>query len=134
MIYAAILLAALYLNRADSVTIMLALLIALTRYLPTDYITNYYLWNFVCISSELTMVIICAYQTSIVSIPLLCITSMLGISHIINIIHPRFDSYYIVAQYLEYMQIICFVLVSPIIINYLKRKVKLCLQKFGCGY
>lgn len=134
MIYAAMLLAALFLNRLDKNVILLALLTALTRYLPMNLITDYYLWYSICLLAELFIMVLCIFSSSVVSSPLLLITSLLASSHILNFLYAVPDAYYVTAKYLEYMQMTCFVLVSPPIINYLKRKVKLCLQKYGCGY
>ena len=133
MLYAAILLAALYLNKENDLLILFALLTALTRYLPMEMITNHDLWYFICFMSELLIISLCLFRTTVVTYPLVFITGLLELSHVLNYLFPILNAYYVVANYLEYMQIICFILVSPPIINYLKRKLKLCLQKCGCG-
>lgn len=134
MLYAAILLAALYSNRGDLRTSLFALVIAFTYYFPTELITNLGVWYAICFGFDTSVLIACLFLNNRVCYPLGTITSLLILSHIVDAVTPYSLAYNITASYLEYMQIICFILVSPTIINYLKRKLKSCLQKYGCGY
>ena len=109
MLYAAILLAALYLNKENALLILFALLTALTRYLPMEMITNHDLWYFICFMSELFIISLCLFRTTIVTYPLVFITGLLELSHVLNYLFPILNAYYVVANYLEYMQMICFI-------------------------
>ena len=133
MIYAATFLAACILNRKDAKTILFCLLIALTQYLPIDYITDYYIWYMTCIMIDVAVVIFCFTSGLAASLPVQVVTTMLVASHFISVFYVRLPSYEIVAQSLEYMQMLCFVVTSPKIINTIKERMR-CLLKFGCGY
>lgn len=131
--FAAILLAALYLNRKDLKTFLFALLVAFTYYFPTELITDKMTWYLVCIGFELFVIATCITVENKVSLPLGLVTFLMTLLHIISYAYPREIAYSFTAKYLEYMQILSFILVSPTVIDYLKRKLKLCLQKCGCG-
>jgi len=133
MIYAATLLAACILNREDYRVVLFSLLVALTHYLPLEYVTNYYLWYSICIFTELSVIGYCLISKLKQSLVLLPITILLLFSHIISLLTGSLVNYALIAPILEYLQIFSFIITSSTIITIIKGRIK-CLQKFGCGY
>lgn len=133
MLYAATLIAACILNKEDSKVVLFSLLIALTNFLPLEYVTNYYLWYSICILTECSVIAYCLCSKFIQSYVLIPITILLLLAHIMCIFTGNVYSYGLIVPFLEYLQILCFVITSPTIITKIKGRIK-CLQKYGCGY
>ena len=124
LLYPLMLLIAAYLNKRSDRTLLLLFSVALTYFLPTDSIKNYYLWYAVCIGAELSVLALSYNIRVISSYPLACLTTLLLISHFTSMLTKKPEVYGVVAVYLEHLQMLTFIVASPLIINKLKRKMR----------
>jgi hypothetical protein len=124
ILYPVMLIAAAYLNKVDSKATLLLLIVALSHYLPVKYIENYYLWYAAVISAELLVILLLLKFRVIASFPAVSITVLLLLSHITSHFATNLHLYSVVAKYLEHLQMLTFIVASPLIINKLKRKLR----------
>jgi len=124
LLYPMLLLLAVYLNKRSCTSLLLLLCVALTYYLPTELIENYYLWYAVCLGAELSVLALSYFIRVVPSYPLACLTLLLFTSHLTSIVTIKPEVYSVVAVYLEHLQMLTFVVASPLIIEKLKRKLR----------
>lgn len=114
-----------------STNLWLLLVVASTYYLPVQLITDKYVWYAVCITVDLTVSGLAMYSKCLASKPLFSISVSLCISHFTSLLSKNPDTYFYVANYLEYLQIICFLIFSKGVLGFIKEKVKECLKNYG---
>lgn len=124
LLYPMLVLLAVYLNKRSCTSLLLLLCVALTYYLPTELIKNYYLWYVVCLGAELSVLALSYFIRIVPSYPLACLTLLLFISHLTSMVTRKPEVYSVVAVYLEHLQMLTFVVASPLIIEKLKRKLR----------
>lgn len=124
VIYPCLMVAAAYLNREDVIGLLLLNIVAITHYIPMKIIENYYLWYAVVVCTELLVIFLSTRIKCNVSLIVICITSLLTLSHITSLFVDNISLYGIIAKYLEHLQMLAFVLASPLIIEKLKRKLR----------
>lgn len=133
MLFLFLTLVAIALNKEDLRLVLFCLLVACTKYLPLHLVTDYYMWYSVCILVESLVIVYCLKSKFHVSFVLLPITSLLLFSHLANLLFFKRESYVIIANTLEHMQILTFIISSHPIITKIKERMK-CLMKSGCGF
>ena len=131
MIYLILLIIAIMLNREDSKTVLLCLIVATSYYLPVNLISDYYWWYVTCMLAELAVIVLCIRLPSVPSVLLSVITTLLLLAHISSFLSADMKHYHAIAVSLEYLQITCFIIGSKPVIdsivklienNILKRK------------
>lgn len=125
--------AALLLNIKNPSNLKMLGFVVLTIFFPVTYITNYSLWFVAVIALDMMLVVISIYSNSLVSKSLFLVTLMLVNAHCLAYETEVINLYYYIAQYLEHLQIVCFILCAPSPVYYLKRKVRGWIKRYGCG-
>jgi hypothetical protein len=116
--------AAAYLNRNNLNSLKLVAIVAASLYLPVKVIENYYLWYAVVICTELLVITLSLRIKCCASLLVTCVTALLTLSHITSLFADNVALYSIIAKYLEHLQMLTFIVASPLIINKLKRKMR----------
>lgn len=125
---------ALFLNLGNRGNLQLFFLVILTFYFPTENIRSYYTWYGVVIGFDVLMCIISFFSRSLASKAVFGISLLLVACHVMAFITKQNNYYFFIAQYLEHLQIVCFILCAPVPILYTKRKVKKWIKRFGYGF
>ena len=124
VIYPCLMIAAAYLNRNNLNSLKLVAIVAASLYLPVKVIENYYLWYAVVICTELLVITLSLRIKCCASLLVTCVTALLTLSHITSLFADNVALYSIIAKYLEHLQMLTFIVASPLIINKLKRKMR----------
>lgn len=124
VIYPCLMIAAAYLNRDDVVSLLLLNIVAITQYIPVKIIENYYLWYAVVVCTELLVIFLSTRIKCNASLLVICITFLLTLSHVTSFFADNVSLYGIIAKYLQHLQMLAFILASPLIIEKLKRKMR----------
>lgn len=132
-IYFILAMVALLLNFKNKGNLELLGIIVLSFYFPTEYITNHYWWWSTVFVFDATVLLITIYSNSLVSKSLFLVTLMLINAHLLAYNTKVYNLYSTIAQYLEHLQIVCFILCAPSPVYYLKRKVRGWTKRYGCG-
>lgn len=128
IVYPCLMIAALVLNRENREALLLILLVAITYYLPvklitnylftTDLYANYYAWYGICIGAEILIIAASLIFISAASILNAVITFLLLSAHLASYFSDSFKNYHILAISLEYLQMLCFIVISAKFIDY----------------
>lgn len=118
IVYPCLMIAALVLNRENKETLLLLLLVALTYYLPMKLVTDYYMWYSICIGAEIAIIVASLLLISAASILNAVITFLLLSAHLASYFSDSFKNYHVLAISLEYLQMLCFIVISPKFIDY----------------
>lgn len=124
VIYPCIMIAAAYLNRSSLNSLWLLAIVGASHYLPVKVIENYYLWYAVVICTEILVIVLSLRVKCYASLLVTCVTSLLLMSHVTSIFAENTTLYSIIAKYLEHLQMLTFVVASPLLIEKLKRKLR----------
>jgi hypothetical protein len=124
VIYPCLIIAAAYLNRNNLNSLKLLFIVAASFYLPVKVIENYYLWYAVVICTELLVITLSMRLKCYASLLVTCVTALLTLSHVTSLFADNIVLYSIIAKYLEHLQMLTFIVASPLIINKLKRKMR----------
>lgn len=124
VIYPCMLVAAAYLNRSSLKSLWLLAIVGASHYLPVKVIENYYLWYAVVICTEILAIVLSLRIKCYASLLVTCVTSLLLMSHVTSIFAENTTLYSIIAKYLEHLQMLTFVVASPLLIEKLKRKLR----------
>lgn len=124
MLYAVLLMAAILLCRTEKESLMLTLLVGMSYYLPTEHITDRHTWYAVCVLAELCVIATAFFLSVKASFTVIGICVMLVTGHILNYNHASGPIYYTIANYLEYLEIICCVIFSPETLNIIKTRIR----------
>ena len=128
MIAAALLiLAALYLNRADERMLMLTTAVGVSYFLPVYLITVPVTWYYACVATEATVFIAALVLRARASESIMFLCLMLSLCHITGLvfpIHAATNPYEIIVPYLEYLELLSCSLFSTCITNKIKEGVK----------
>ena len=124
VIYPCILIAAAYLNRSSLNNLWLLVIVGASHYLPVKVIENYYLWYAVVICTEILVIVLSLRIKCYASLLVTCVTSLLLMSHVTSIFAENTTLYGIIAKYLEHLQMLTFIVASPLLIEKLKRKLR----------
>ena len=128
--YTCLLILAVYLNRKNPDSVLLTLLVGLSWYLPVDLIHSRGWWFTTCIASEVFVLIMSMILNTPAKFAMTGVTFMLAMSHALCWKFKSLDTYYVIANYLEYMEIlVCLIFSSPVILH-IKEYVKCQVQKF----
>jgi len=125
---------ALLLNIKNPSNIKMLAFVVFAIFFPVKYITNYYWWFASVIALDALLLAVSIYLDSLVSKSLFLVTLMLVNAHFLAYETEVTTLYYYIAQYLEHLQIVCFILCAPIPVYYLKRKVRGWIKRYGYGY
>ncbi len=125
MVFLALLAIALWCNRACTSGFILSLVIGLSAfaYLPMSYITDRDMWFSVCLYADILIAGIALLLKIRASIPVITISLMLCVGHLIDWCQASDHTYYIIANYLEYLEIIVCIIFSPTLLNYIRKKI-----------
>lgn len=118
IVYPCLMVTALVLNRENKKDLLLILLVALTYYLPTKLVTDYYMWYSICIGAEIAIIAASLLLISAASIPNAAVTFLLLSAHLASYFSDSFKNYHALAISLEYLQMLCFIVISPKFIDY----------------
>lgn len=129
-LYTYLLILAVYLNRDNLHSVLLTLLVGLSWYLPVDLIQDRTLWFITCIFAELFVLTSALILKSPSKYAVAGVAAMLVVSHLLCWKFRTLPTYYIVANYLEIIEIISCSLLSKPIIIYIKERVQCLVQKF----
>lgn len=132
--YFVLLMIALLLNIRNKGNLELLGIITLSFYFPIEYITSYFWWWFTVFVFDIAIMVIAVCSSSLVSKSLFLVTLMLVNAHFLAYITKVDSIYQFIAQYLEHLQIACFILCAPSPVYYLKRKVRGWIKRYGCGF
>lgn len=124
IIYTVMFLIAVYLNLKDTRALLMALVVGLSYFFPFELISSRDAWYIACALSELIVFSFCIWLRSKSSFAIAGICLMLLASHFISYHNIQLQAYYIVAKYLEYIQIVSCILLSNPILNFLKERIK----------
>ncbi len=123
-IYPSLMIAAAYLNRNSVSSLWLIFIVSASHYLPVKNIENYYLWYAVVICTELLVITLSMRLKCYASFVVAGVTSLLLLSHITSLLASNTALYSIIAKYLEHLQMLSFIVASPLLIEKLKRKLR----------
>lgn len=126
--YTCLFLLAVYLNRKNPDSVLLTLLVGLSWYIPVDLIHSRGWWFTTCIASEVFVLIFSLILNTASKFAMVGITFMLAMSHAFCWKFKSLETYYIVENYLEYVEILTCILFSNPIIHNIKERVKRCHQ------
>lgn len=126
--------AALLLNIKDKPNIKMLAFVVFTIFFPVRYVENYYIWFATVIALDAMLVAITCISESLVSKSLFMVSIMLVNAHLLAYETEVESLYYYIAQYLEHLQIVCFIICAPSLVYYLKRKVRGWIKRYGYGY
>lgn len=124
VLYPCIMVAAAYLNRCSLNSMWLLIIVGITHYLPVKVIENYYLWYAVVICTEILVIALSFRIRCYASLLVTCVTTLLLMSHLTSMLAESTTLYSIIAKYLQHLQMLTFVVASPLIIEKLKRKLQ----------
>lgn len=126
MIYLALLIIAIWVNRANQGSLLLTLVIGASAfaYIPLELVTDRNTWFVIVVFADLFIAYI-AFAISVpVSVPLVGLSLMLCTGHVIDWSIGTDPTYYVIANYLEYLEIISCVVFSPIVLSFIRQKVR----------
>ena len=122
---------ALLLNKGDIRMLILALVVGINVLTPLDSITDCNVWYATCIFMELITLMAAARLNTAVSMYVVCLSGLLVWCHIVawKFTGQAPESVYrTVAPMLEYLNVLSLSLFSQPILNFLKERIKQCLQ------
>lgn len=125
--------AALLLNIRNKPNLEMLGLLSLALFFPTDNISNYYNWYAAVITLDCIVVYSAMRSDSLVSKSLCLVSLMLVSAHLLAYTTEVLNLYEFIAQYLEHLQLVCFIICAPSPVYYLKRKVRGWMKRFGYG-
>ena len=129
MTYAALLILAVFLCRAELEALALAVLVGASYYLPVELIRDRDVWYATCIFAEMTVAVSALFLSTRSSLPVAYICMMLITGHILDWNHQSGQVYYIIANYLEYLEIISCIIFSPSLLNLLRKKISYAISR-----
>lgn len=124
IIYTVMFFIAVYLNLKDTRALLMALVVGLSYFFPFELISSRDAWYIACVMSELIVFSFCIWLRCKSSFAVAGLCIMLLASHFVSYYNMQLQAYYIVAKYLEYVQIMSCMLLSHPILNYLKERIK----------
>lgn len=131
LVYTCVFLFAVYLNRNCNSSLLLALLVGLSYYLPVEMIRSQPFWFITCISMEIFVALSALSLVAYARYAVAGVAFMLAMSHTLFWEFRTLHTYYFIVNYLEYLEIISCCLFSTTVIQTIKERVKRCLpQKF----
>lgn len=128
--YTCLVLLAVYLNRQNPNSVLLTLLVGLSWYLPVDLIHSRGWWFTTCIASEVLVLLSALALNTSSKYAMMGVTFMLAMSHALCWKFQSLGTYYIIANYLEYMEISVCLLFSNPVIQHIKEYVRCQVQKY----
>ncbi len=124
MEYVTTLLIALVLNRADKRMLVLTCLVGVSYFLPVDRILDRNVWFLSCIVSEVIIALWAMSLNTKASVPVAGVCFLLIVKHILGWNHVALSDYSLLVQYFEYLEIICCLLFSDSVLNYIGEGLK----------
>lgn len=124
VIYTVMFFIAVYLNLKDTRALLMALVVGLSYFFPFELIGSRDAWYIACVMSELIVFSFCIWLRCKSSFAVAGLCVMLLASHFVSYYNMQLQAYYIVAKYLEYVQIMSCMLLSHPVLNYLKERIK----------
>ena len=125
MLYGALFLLALWINKGSSENLLITLLVGFSYYFPYDQIHNHNLWYLTCIIMEISKILFARIQNTQLQWPIGILCLLMLSNHIISYIFKNtVPIYHFNMVYLEHLEILCCIIFSHTIINKLKGFVK----------
>lgn len=132
MLYGALFLLALWINRGSLENLLITLLVGFSYYFPTELIHDRNYWYAVCIVMELSKILFARIQNTHLTWPISIICSLFLVNHVISYIFKNtVPIYHFNMVYLEHIEILCCILFSHTIINKILKEVKCLLSKLS---
>ena len=132
--YLIFVLLSLLLNIRNKGNLHLMTLVLFSFYFPTDNVTSWEWWWFTVFTLDLTILFAAMNSTSLASKPVFLVTCMMVLAHFLEYNTYVPSTYKFIMEYLEHLQMFCFILCAPNPIFYVKRKAKKWLRKYGYGF
>lgn len=124
MIYAAILILAVILNRSCKTSLLLTLAVGFSALLPMQYVTNYHLWYALCIGIEVGKIALAYNMKTRIKYPVIFLCGLMILCHIISYYVVFIEPYRIILPALEHLEIASCALFSKPVLLKLKRMIR----------
>ena len=124
MIYAAILILALLLNRSCKESLLLTLVVGISVLIPMQYVTNYHIWYALCIGIEIAKIVLASSFKTRIKYPIIFLCGLMVMCHFISYFISFIEPYRIILPSLEYLEIASCALFSKPILYKLKRMIR----------
>ena len=124
MVYAAILLIALWLNRSCKDSLLLTLVVGLSALIPMQYVTNYNMWYALCIGIEVGKIALGSSLKTRIKYPVMFLCGLMVLCHFISYFISFIEPYRIILPALEHLEIASCALFSKPVLLKLKRMIR----------
>lgn len=126
MFYLALLIFAMWVNRADKGSLFLSLVIGASAfaYIPLSSITDRDTWFLVVFFADLYIIFVAFCVGCRASIPIMGLSLMLCVGHLIDWKYNTDPIYYQIANWIEYLEIVSCIIFSPTFLNYIRKKMR----------
>lgn len=124
MLYMALLIVAVILNRKYKRNLLLTLVVGLSGLMPMQMVTDYYWWWAICLGFELFKIVLALILRTRISYPVIFLCCLMFICHMTLLFVDNTLPHKIINPMLEHLEIICCTLFSPIILHHLKNYIK----------
>ncbi len=126
MCYLALLIIAIWVNRADKGALFLSIVVGASAfaYIPLGYVTSRDVWFLVVFFSDLYIMYAAFCVGCVASFPIAGLSAMLCIGHLIDWKYGTDPIYYQIANWLEYLEIVSCIIFSPMALNLIRKRIQ----------
>jgi hypothetical protein len=126
MIYLTLLLLAILVNRSDKSAMALSLVIGASAfaYIPLSSITDRNVWFITVFFADMFIIYVACWAWCKSSIPIIGLSFMLCVGHLIDWKFGTDLVYEQIANYLEYLEIISCIIFSPVVLGYIRKRIR----------
>jgi len=131
MIYLALFILAIWCSRANQGAMWMTVVIGISwsAHYPLSLMTDRSAWFMIVFFVDMFIIYaaIAVWRQS--SLPIIGLSFMLCVGHLIDWRYETDPVYYQIANYLEYLEIISCIIFSPVVLDFIKQRIKSCLSK-----
>ena len=130
MFFIALLIIAIWVNRADKGALFLSLVIGTSAfaYIPLGLITDRDSWFMIVLFSDALIICVAGAIWCRASIPIMGLSFMLCVGHLIDWKYGTDPIYYQIANWLEYLEIVSCIIFSPVVLESIKQRIRYALR------
>lgn len=125
MFYIALLIIAIWVNRADKGALFLSLVIGASAfaYIPLGHISDRGTWFLIVFFADLYIIYIAFWSGCMARVPIIGLSFMLCVGHLIDWYIDTDPIYYQIANWLEYLEIVSCIIFSPVALNFIRKRI-----------
>lgn len=126
MLFLALLIIAIWVNRASRGGLFLSLVIGASAYafIPLGQLTDRHLWFMIVLFSDAFIIMMAVLASCRASLPIIGLSFMLCVGHLIDWKYGTDPIYYQIANWLEYLEIVSCIIFSPVVLNLIKERIR----------